>query len=99
MIYSNPLDSIGFSKKAIKLPAECIASEGNEDPLSAASEGSEDQLSTQHQLMIKGLADSTASASNLRDIQVRDIVKEVEDHLKTYSPAEMDIKCYVEGML
>ncbi|GJY18391.1 hypothetical protein Tco_0389882 [Tanacetum coccineum] len=46
-------------------------------------EGSEDQLSTHHQLMIKGLADSTASASNLRDIQVRDIVKEVKDHLKT----------------
>ncbi|GJT44019.1 hypothetical protein Tco_0952734 [Tanacetum coccineum] len=58
-----------------------------------ALEGSEDQLSAQHQLMIKGLADSTTSMSNLRDIQVRDIVKEVEDHLKTYSPAEMDIRC------
>ncbi|GKB73744.1 hypothetical protein Tco_0935156 [Tanacetum coccineum] len=43
--------------------------------------------------MIKGLADSTTSGSNLRDIQVRDIVKEVEDHLKTYSLAEMDIRC------
>ncbi|GKA95362.1 hypothetical protein Tco_0817400 [Tanacetum coccineum] len=62
--------------------------------MSAASEGSEDQLSAQHQLMIKGLADSTASASNLIDIQVRDIVKEVEDQLKTYSPAEMDIRWY-----
>ncbi|GKD90462.1 hypothetical protein Tco_1365969, partial [Tanacetum coccineum] len=41
--------------------------------------------------MIKGLADSKASASNLRDIQVKDIVKEVEDYLKTYSPAKMDI--------
>ncbi|GJY18396.1 hypothetical protein Tco_0389887 [Tanacetum coccineum] len=57
-----------------------------------ARKGSEDQLSAQHQLMIKGLTDSTASASNLRDIQVRDIIKEVEDHLKTYSPAEMDIR-------
>ncbi|GJS82737.1 hypothetical protein Tco_0749278 [Tanacetum coccineum] len=58
-----------------------------------ASEGSEDQLSAQHQLMIKGLADIIASASNLRDIQVRDIIKEVKDHLKTYSPTEMDIIC------
>ncbi|GJX26938.1 hypothetical protein Tco_0233234 [Tanacetum coccineum] len=39
--------------------------------------------------MIKGLADSTASASNLRDIQVRDIVKEVEIIFgDIYSPAE-----------
>ncbi|GKA95361.1 retrovirus-related pol polyprotein from transposon TNT 1-94 [Tanacetum coccineum] len=58
-----------------------------------ASEGSKDQLSAPHQLMIKGLADSIASASNLRDIQVRYIVKEVKDYLKTYSPAEMDIRC------
>ncbi|GJR01566.1 FAD/NAD(P)-binding oxidoreductase family protein [Tanacetum coccineum] len=57
-----------------------------------ASEGSEDQLSAKHQLVIKGLADIKASASNLRDIQVRDIVKEVEDYLKTYSSAEMDIE-------
>ncbi|GJV48728.1 hypothetical protein Tco_1438940 [Tanacetum coccineum] len=31
-------------------------------------------------------------------IQVKDIVKEVEDHLKTYSSAEMDISWYVEGI-
>ncbi|GKA64665.1 reverse transcriptase domain-containing protein [Tanacetum coccineum] len=42
--------------------------------------------------MIKGLADSKASASNLRDIQVKDIVKEVKDYLKTYLPAKMDIR-------
>ncbi|GJT28789.1 hypothetical protein Tco_0909064 [Tanacetum coccineum] len=70
------------------IPAECKASEGNEDP-----------LSTKHQRLIKGLADGKASASNLRDIQVKDIVKEVKDYLKTYSPAEMDIRWYVEGML
>ncbi|GKC77509.1 hypothetical protein Tco_1128283, partial [Tanacetum coccineum] len=70
------------------IPAECKASEGNEDPLSA-----------KHQPMIKGLADGKASASNLRDIQVKDIIKEVKDYLKTYSPAEMDIRWYVEGML
>ncbi|GJS96840.1 hypothetical protein Tco_0803808 [Tanacetum coccineum] len=58
-----------------------------------ASKGSEDQLSAKHQLMIKGLTDSIALASNLRDIEVRDIVKEVKDYLKTYSPAKMDIKC------
>ncbi|GKD82726.1 hypothetical protein Tco_1349565 [Tanacetum coccineum] len=39
----------------------------------------------------EGLAECKASASNLRRIQVRDIVKEVEDYLKTYSSAEMDI--------
>ncbi|GJX28727.1 hypothetical protein Tco_0236806 [Tanacetum coccineum] len=33
-----------------------------------------------------------------RHIQVRDIVKEVEDYLKTYSSAEMENSCYVEGM-
>ncbi|GJY81465.1 zinc finger, CCHC-type containing protein [Tanacetum coccineum] len=65
-------------------PAEC-----------KASEGSEDQLSAKHQLMIKGLAESIASASNLRDIQVRDIIKKVEDYLKTYSPIEDDIKCLI----
>ncbi|GJV53928.1 hypothetical protein Tco_1449669 [Tanacetum coccineum] len=69
-------------------PAECKASEGSEDPMSA-----------KHKLMIKGLADSIASASNLRDIQVRDIIKKVEDYLKTYSPIEDDIRWYVEGML
>ncbi|GKB72887.1 hypothetical protein Tco_0934299 [Tanacetum coccineum] len=63
------------------IPAECKASEGNEE-----------QLSAKHQLIIKGLADGKASTSNLRDIQIKDIVKEVEDHLKTYSPAEMDIR-------
>ncbi|GKD47026.1 hypothetical protein Tco_1271671 [Tanacetum coccineum] len=39
----------------------------------------------------EGLPECKASASNLRRIQVRDIVKEVEDYLKTYSSAEMDI--------
>nr|GEX06734.1 hypothetical protein [Tanacetum cinerariifolium] len=53
----------------------------------------EDQLSAKHQLVIKGLADGKASVSNLRDIQVKDIIKEVKDYLKTYSSAEMDIRC------
>ncbi|GJX82046.1 hypothetical protein Tco_0331527 [Tanacetum coccineum] len=70
------------------IPVDCKASEGNEDPLSAM-----------HQLVIKGLADGKALASNLKDIQVKDIVKEVEDYLKTYSSAEMDIRWYVEGIL
>ncbi|GKE04546.1 hypothetical protein Tco_1396564 [Tanacetum coccineum] len=59
------------------IPDECKASEGNKDLLSA-----------KHQPMIKGLANGKASASNLRDIQVEDIIKEVEDYLKTYSSAE-----------
>ncbi|GKB01841.1 retrovirus-related pol polyprotein from transposon TNT 1-94 [Tanacetum coccineum] len=33
-----------------------------------------------------------------RRIQVKDIVKEVEDYLKTYSSARMDISWYVEGI-
>ncbi|GJU47659.1 hypothetical protein Tco_1204925 [Tanacetum coccineum] len=40
---------------------------------------------------VEGLAECKASARNLRRIQVKDIVKEVEDHLKTYSSAGMDI--------
>ncbi|GKD58192.1 hypothetical protein Tco_1295701 [Tanacetum coccineum] len=69
-------------------PAEC-----------KASEGSKVQLIAKHQLMIKGLVVSKASVSNLRDIQVKYIIKEFEDYLKTYSPVEMDIRWYVEGKL
>ncbi|GKA69229.1 hypothetical protein Tco_0775293 [Tanacetum coccineum] len=39
----------------------------------------------------EGLAECKVSASNFRRIQVTDIVKEVEDYLKTYSSAGMDI--------
>ncbi|GJR55107.1 retrovirus-related pol polyprotein from transposon TNT 1-94 [Tanacetum coccineum] len=38
-----------------------------------------------------GLSECKASKSNVRRIQVKDIVKEVEDHLNTYSSAGMDI--------
>nr|GEU85128.1 hypothetical protein [Tanacetum cinerariifolium] len=41
----------------------------------------------------EGLADYKASASNLRCIQVKDIIKEVEDYLKTYSSDGMNIRC------
>ncbi|GKC16157.1 hypothetical protein Tco_1012939 [Tanacetum coccineum] len=44
------------------------------------------------------LAECKASASNLRRIQVKDIIKEVEDYLKTYSSAGMDISWYIEGI-
>ncbi|GKE75391.1 hypothetical protein Tco_1537432 [Tanacetum coccineum] len=64
-----------------------------------ASADDEDQLSAKYQLVIKGFVDGKASASNLKDIQVKDIVKEVEDYLKTYSSAEIDIRWYVEGIL
>ncbi|GKD91727.1 hypothetical protein Tco_1367234, partial [Tanacetum coccineum] len=47
---------------------------------------------------IKGLVEYKASASNLRRIQVKDIVKKVEDYLKTYSSAGKDISWYVEGI-
>ncbi|GJT20553.1 RNA-directed DNA polymerase, eukaryota, reverse transcriptase zinc-binding domain protein [Tanacetum coccineum] len=57
-----------------------------------------DSLSEKHQRAMKGLAECKASARNLRRIQVKDIVKEVEDYLKTYSSAGMDISWYVDGM-
>nr|GEY68515.1 hypothetical protein [Tanacetum cinerariifolium] len=43
--------------------------------------------------VMKGLSECKASENNVRRIQVKDIVKEVEDHLKTYSSAGMDISC------
>nr|GEW83871.1 GDSL esterase/lipase At5g55050-like [Tanacetum cinerariifolium] len=49
-----------------------------------------------YQRVVKGLAECKASASNLRHIQVKDIVNEVEDHLKTYSSAEMYISWLFE---
>ncbi|GJZ90043.1 hypothetical protein Tco_0661970 [Tanacetum coccineum] len=41
--------------------------------------------------VLKGLFECKASEGNFRRIQVKDIVKEVEDYLKTYSSAGMDI--------
>ncbi|GKC25249.1 hypothetical protein Tco_1027399 [Tanacetum coccineum] len=49
--------------------------------------------------VVKGLTACKASASNLRRIQVKDIVKEVEDYLNTYSSAGMDISCKEVGLL
>ncbi|GJU52798.1 homeodomain-like protein [Tanacetum coccineum] len=65
--------------------AECNTSTSNED-----------SLSTKHQRAVKELAECKASVSNLRRIQVKDIVKEVEYYLKTYSSAGMYISWYVE---
>ncbi|GJW69363.1 hypothetical protein Tco_0123787 [Tanacetum coccineum] len=42
---------------------------------------------------MKGLSECKASESNIRHIQVKNIVKEVKDYMKTYSSAEMDISC------
>ncbi|GKD12277.1 retrovirus-related pol polyprotein from transposon TNT 1-94 [Tanacetum coccineum] len=53
--------------------------------------GSTNPLYAKHQRVVKGLAEYKASASNIKCIQVKDIVKEVEDYLKTYSSAGMDI--------
>ncbi|GKD01310.1 retrovirus-related pol polyprotein from transposon TNT 1-94, partial [Tanacetum coccineum] len=41
--------------------------------------------------VMKGLSECEALESNVRRIQVKDIVKEVEDYLKTYSSTGMDI--------
>ncbi|GKE99433.1 hypothetical protein Tco_0022784, partial [Tanacetum coccineum] len=40
---------------------------------------------------MKALSECKASESNIRRIQVKDIVKEVEEYLKTYSSARMYI--------
>nr|GEZ27163.1 hypothetical protein [Tanacetum cinerariifolium] len=40
---------------------------------------------------MKGLSECKASNSNIRGIQVKDIVKEDKDHLETYSSARIDI--------
>ncbi|GJZ39237.1 hypothetical protein Tco_0585800 [Tanacetum coccineum] len=42
---------------------------------------------------MKGLSECKASKSNFRRIRVKDIVKEVEDYLKTYSSVGIDISC------
>ncbi|GJY75650.1 hypothetical protein Tco_0480766 [Tanacetum coccineum] len=60
--------------------AECKASARNEGLVGCKASAS-----------YEGLAECKASASNLRCIQVRDIIKEVKDYLKTYSSAGMDI--------
>ncbi|GJV86468.1 hypothetical protein Tco_1530406 [Tanacetum coccineum] len=53
--------------------------------------GMEPKLSAKHQLAVKGLSECKASDSNIKHIQVKDVVKKVEDYLKTYSSAGMDI--------
>ncbi|GKE07662.1 hypothetical protein Tco_1399680 [Tanacetum coccineum] len=62
-----------------------------EEPLSAGHRGEEDQLSAKHQLAVKGLFKCKASESNIRRIQFKNIVKEVEDYLKTYSSAVEEV--------
>nr|GEU65803.1 retrovirus-related Pol polyprotein from transposon TNT 1-94 [Tanacetum cinerariifolium] len=41
--------------------------------------------------VMKGISECNASESNIRRIRVKDIVKKVDDYLKTYSSAGMDI--------
>ncbi|GKG16216.1 hypothetical protein Tco_0358539, partial [Tanacetum coccineum] len=41
--------------------------------------------------VMKGFSECKALESNIRSIQVKDIVKEVKDYLNTYSSAGMDI--------
>ncbi|GKC77246.1 hypothetical protein Tco_1128020 [Tanacetum coccineum] len=53
-----------------------------------------DSLGVKHQRVVK----ESLSASLSEQPQVKDIVKEVEDYLKTYSSAGMDISWYVEGI-
>nr|GEV53648.1 hypothetical protein [Tanacetum cinerariifolium] len=48
--------------------------------------------------VMKGLSKCKASKSNIRCIRVKDIIKEVEDYLKTYSSAGMDIMESIKDM-
>nr|GEZ21668.1 hypothetical protein [Tanacetum cinerariifolium] len=48
-------------------------------------------IAFQRENVMKGLSECKASEINVRRIQVKDIVKKVEDNLKTYSSAGMDI--------
>nr|GEU42804.1 ent-kaur-16-ene synthase, chloroplastic-like [Tanacetum cinerariifolium] len=50
-----------------------------------------DSLGAKYQREMKVLDECKASVSNLRCIQVKDIVKEVKDYLNTYSSVGMDI--------
>ncbi|GJX03220.1 hypothetical protein Tco_0189136 [Tanacetum coccineum] len=59
---------------------------------------SRDDVDKAREIVMKGLSECKASESNIRRIRVKDIVKEVEDYLKTYSSAGMDISWYVEGI-
>ncbi|GJV37429.1 nucleotide-binding alpha-beta plait domain-containing protein [Tanacetum coccineum] len=54
----------------------------------------EKYVSMSKQASNEGLVECKPSASNLRRIQVKDIVKEVEDYLKTYTSTGMDISWY-----
>ncbi|GJX87450.1 retrovirus-related pol polyprotein from transposon TNT 1-94 [Tanacetum coccineum] len=58
------------------------------------SKAMKSKLSAKHQLAMKGLSECKALESNIRRIQVRDIVKEVKDHLKAYSSDGIDISWY-----
>ncbi|GKE59121.1 hypothetical protein Tco_1498306, partial [Tanacetum coccineum] len=57
-----------------------------------------DDAAQARDIVMKGLSECKALKSNIRRIRVKDIVKEVEDYLKTYSSAGMDISWYVEGI-
>ncbi|GJX63377.1 hypothetical protein Tco_0296277 [Tanacetum coccineum] len=58
----------------------------------------EEPLSGGLREVMKRLSECKALERNIRRIRVKDIVKEVEDYLKTYSSAGMDISWYVEGI-
>ncbi|GJS90359.1 hypothetical protein Tco_0772995 [Tanacetum coccineum] len=69
--------------------------------MSTRLSGIKDLLREKHQRAAKDslsakISECKASASNLRRIQVKDIIKEVKDYLKTYSSAGMDISWLFE---
>ncbi|GKC24340.1 hypothetical protein Tco_1026490, partial [Tanacetum coccineum] len=53
---------------------------------------SRDDVDKAREIVMKRLSECKASESNIRRIRVKDIIKEVEDYLKTYSSAGMDIR-------
>ncbi|GJX13264.1 hypothetical protein Tco_0205022 [Tanacetum coccineum] len=54
-----------------------------------------DDAAQARDIVMKGLFECKASESNIRRIRVKDIIKEVEDYLKTYSSAGMDISWHL----
>ncbi|GKC01173.1 hypothetical protein Tco_0987309 [Tanacetum coccineum] len=68
-----------------------------EEPLSGGLRGNE-RTSEWDSKEMEGLSECKDSESNIRRIRVKDIVKEFEDYLKTYSSGGMDINWYIEGI-
>nr|GEZ12708.1 hypothetical protein [Tanacetum cinerariifolium] len=88
-----PEGVVGKAGMVIKEPEDGIfLYNGNFDMVFQKRTSNEDSLGVKHQRAVKDSLSESLS-EHLRRIQVKDIVKEVKDYLKTYSSARMDINC------